>query len=104
MYGRGLRLKHPVGIVIGSGVSIGEHVTIFQNVTLGGRRMGDGGGEKYPSIGDGTVIFAGAVVLGDVRIGKNCTIGANAVVLQDVPEGATAVGVPARVLIKGEGR
>ena len=56
-YDKGFRLKHPVGIVIGSGVKIGDNVTIFQNVTLGGRRMGDGESEKYPVIGNGTIIL-----------------------------------------------
>ena len=97
-YGQNLTLKHPVGIVIGSGVRIGNNVTLFQNVTLGARRMGDGGGDQYPFIGDNTVIFAGAVVLGGISIGNNCIIGANAVVLSDIPDGATAVGVPAKIL------
>lgn len=101
-YGINFRIKHPVGVVIGSGVKIGDNVTIFQNVTLGGRRMGDGGGEKYPSIDDGSVIFAGAVILGDVKVGKHCTVGANAVVLLDVPNGSTVVGVPARIISRSE--
>ena len=99
-YGKNFRIKHPVGVVIGSGVVIGENVTVFQNVTLGGRRMGDGGGDKYPSIGDGSIIFSGAVILGDVKIGKNAVVGANAVVLQNVPDDATAVGVPATIIQK----
>lgn len=97
-YGKNLCIKHPVGVVIGSGVSIGDNVTLYQNTTLGGRRMGDGGGTKYPSIGNNVVVFAGAVILGDIRIGNNAVIGANAVVLSDVPDNATAVGVPARVI------
>lgn len=101
-YGTNLCIKHPVGVVIGSGVRVGNDVTIFQNVTLGGRRLGDGGTEQYPTIGDGTVIFAGAVILGDVRVGSNCVIGANAVVLSDIPDNSTAVGVPAKVLLKKE--
>lgn len=102
IYGLNFRIKHPVGVVIGSGVKIGNNVTVFQNVTLGGRRMGDGGGEKYPSIGDRSVIFAGAVILGDVKVGRYCTIGANAVVLHDIPDGSTAVGVPARIIPRNE--
>lgn len=101
-YGRNFRMKHPVGIVIGSGVCIGNNVTIFQNVTIGGRRMGDGGGDKYPSIDDNTVIFSGAAILGDVKVGKNCIVGANSVVLHDIPDGATVVGAPAKVIRKKE--
>lgn len=94
----GLRLPHPFAIVIGEGVEIEEDVTIFQSVTLGGRKLGDWKDGNYPTIGSGTVIFAGAVVVGKVRIGKNCVIGANSVVTHDIPDGATAVGAPARVV------
>lgn len=93
-----IKFPHPTGIVIGDGVSIGEGVTIYQNVTLGGARIGDAQNNHYPEIGDGTVIFAGAVIVGHVRVGQNCVIGANSVVLNDVPENSTAVGAPARVI------
>ena len=96
----GLSLPHPVGIVIGQGVKIDEDVVIYQHVTLGGARRGDWKANNYPSIGAGTVIFAGAVIVGSLKIGKNCVIGANAVVTKDVPDNATAVGVPARVIAK----
>lgn len=96
--GRQLLLPHPVGIVIGAGVTVGKNVTIYQNVTLGGARIGDARANAYPAVGDGTVIFAGAIIVGSINIGKGCTIGANAVVLEDVPDGATAVGIPARIL------
>lgn len=89
---------HPACIVIGEGVKLGERVTIYQGVTLGGARRGDWQAGRYPVIGDDVTIFAGALVAGDVSVGKNCTIGANAVVLTDVPEGRTAAGVPARIL------
>lgn len=98
----GLSLPHPVGIVIGQGVIIGEDVVVYQHVTLGGSRRGDWRANNYPTIGDGTVIFSGAVIIGKVNIGKNCVIGANAVVTKDIPDNATAVGVPARIVIKGE--
>jgi serine O-acetyltransferase len=94
----GLKLPHPVGIVIGEGVAIGKNVKIFQNVTLGGARIGDAKNMNYPIIGDNVVIFAGAVIVGNIRIGDNSTIGANSVVLNDVPSGATCVGVPGRIL------
>lgn len=95
---KSLKLPHPVGIVIGEGVRVGERVTIYQNVTLGGARRGDWAASNYPTIGDDTIIFAGAVVVGKVKIGKHCVIGANAVVTRDVPDYATAAGVPARIV------
>jgi serine O-acetyltransferase len=93
-----LDLKHPTGVVIGEGVVLGENVKVYQNVTLGGARTGDWKVKNYPTIGDGTTIFAGAVVIGRISIGRNCTIGANAVVTRDVPDDSTAVGIPARVI------
>ena len=89
---------HPSCVVIGDGVELGEGVVLYQGVTLGGARRGDWQAGRFPRIGDGTVIFAGASVLGDVTVGKACTIGANAVVLCDVPDGYSAVGVPARLI------
>lgn len=90
--------KHPTGIVIGDGVRIGKRVVIFQNVTLGGARMGDWKSNNYPEIGDDTVIFAGAVVVGKVRIGRGCVVGANSVVTKDVADFMTVAGVPAKVI------
>jgi serine O-acetyltransferase len=96
--GEGLRLKHPVGIVIGEGCQLGKNVTLYQNVTLGAARMGEGEKGLYPKVGDGTVIYAGAVVIGDIRIGKNVRIGANSVVLHDIPDNCSAVGIPAKII------
>lgn len=90
-----LILRHPIGIIIGDGVKIGRNVTIFQNVTLG---RSDTYISAYPSIGDNTIIYSGAVLLGDIRIGNNCIIGANAVVTKNVPDCSIAVGVPARII------
>lgn len=95
---KSLDLKHPVGIVIGEGVKLGERVKIFQHVTLGGARLGDWQNNNYPEIGDDTVIFAGAVIIGKITIGKHCVVGANAVVTRNVPDYATVVGIPARVV------
>lgn len=91
-FGKGVHFPHPTGIVIGDGAKI------YQNVTLGGARLGDWQNNNYPEVGARTVIFAGAVIVGRIRIGAGCTIGANSVVLCDVPDGATAVGAPARIL------
>lgn len=96
--GGGLVLPHTQGTVIGA-ASIGENVTIFQQVTLGAKSA-DFSYERAtrPRIGPGVVIATGAKVLGPVEIGPGATVGANAVVLDDVPPGALAVGVPARIV------
>jgi len=96
--GKQLGLPHPTSIVIGEGVVIGADVTIYQSVTLGGRVIGDWEKGNYPQISDGCVIFAGAVIVGKVRVGKNCIVGANSVVTSDIPDYAVAVGAPARVV------
>lgn len=92
--GGGLSLPHPTGIVVGEGCMIGSGVTLFQNVTLG--RSGQEA--KYPVLGNGVTIYAGSVVIGDVRIGDGAVVGANSVVLIHVPAGAVAVGSPARIV------
>jgi serine O-acetyltransferase len=92
------RFPHPVGIVIGEGAVVGERCVIYQHVTLGGRRIGDWQKGLYPTVGNDVVVFAGAALLGAISIGDGATIGANAVVLKDVPPGAAAVGVPARMI------
>lgn len=91
--GSDLRLPHPNGIVIGDGVQLGTSVTLYQQVTIGGRALGEGG---YATVGDGVVVFAGAKIIGAVNIGNGAVIGANAVVLSDVPPHTTVVGIPAR--------
>lgn len=98
MYSTTMRMPHPVGIVIGEGVRIGERVSIYQNVTLGGARVGDWQAGNYPEVGDDTTIYAGAVIVGAVKIGRNAVIAANAVVTKDVPDYATVAGVPAKVI------
>jgi serine O-acetyltransferase len=95
--GVGLKLPHPVGIVIGEGVVVGARCTIYQHVTLGGRRLGDWRDGHYPTLGDDGVLFCGAAVLGALEVGDRVTIGANSVVLDSIPADSVAVGAPARV-------
>lgn len=92
--GAGLAMPHPVGIVIGEGSRIGRNVSIYQNVTIG-RLRPDGG---YPAIEDGVTIYAGAVLIGPITVGKGAVVGANSVVLKDIPPFHIAAGVPARLL------
>lgn len=97
--GAGLHIPHPSGIVIGLS-TIGTNVRILQNVTLGTRHQGDDSyaSRSYPVIEDDVIIGAGAVLMGPIRVGRAAQIGANAVVLEDIPAYTTAVGVPARLL------
>ncbi|EAF3457220.1 serine O-acetyltransferase [Listeria monocytogenes] len=94
--GRRLFIDHGAGIVIGETAEIGDDVTIFHGVTLGG--TGKDCGKRHPTVGDGALVSAGAKVLGPVEIGAGARIGAGAVVLKDVPPGATVVGIPAKVV------
>lgn len=89
------RFPHPVGIVIGSRAEIGEDVDIYQNVTIGSTQGSEHG---YPVIGDNVVLYAGATVVNDIRVGACSVVGANSVVINDVPRGSTVVGAPARVV------
>lgn len=93
--GRGLFIDHGTGVVIGETTIIGDNVTLFQGVTLGG--TGKETGKRHPTLGDNIVVGAGAKVLGNITIGSHSYIGANAVVLKNVPPNATVVGVPGRV-------
>lgn len=93
--GAGLKMPHPNGIVIGEGVVIGERCTIYQQVTLGGARLGDWQGGRYPEVGNDVTLFAGAKLVGAITIGSDVTVGANAVVTRDIPAGHNAVGIPA---------
>ena len=95
--GRRVRLEHFGGMILIAS-AIGDEVTIRQNTTFGIVRVG--GEIEWPVIGDGADIGAGAVIIGDVKVGKGARIGANAVVLKDVPANASAVGVPARNIVK----
>ena len=94
--GRGVFIDHGTGIVIGETAIVGDNVTLYQGVTLGG--TGKDKGRRHPTIEENVLIGAGAKVLGPFTVRKNAKIAANAVVLEEVPEGATAVGVPARIV------
>lgn len=94
--GRRVFIDHGVGVVIGETTIIGNDVIIYQQVTLGGVRTSKG--KRHPTIGNNVVIGAGAKVLGNIYIGDDAKIGANSVVVKNVPFSATAVGIPARVL------
>ena len=99
--GSGLFIDHGMGVVIGETTEIGDTVTLFQGVTLGG--TGKQRGKRHPTIGSHVVVGAGAKVLGPITIGDYVKIGANSVVLQDVPDHSTVVGIPGRIVrIKDE--
>src|SRR5205085_3500525 len=94
--GRNFFIDHGF-VVIGETARIGDDVTIYQNVTLGGTNPANGvPGKRHPTIEDGAIIGSGAQVLGPITVGSRARIGANAVVTRDVPEGATMIGIPAR--------
>jgi serine O-acetyltransferase len=93
--GRRVFIDHGMGVVIGETASIGNDVLLFHGVTLGGTSMTTG--KRHPTIGDRVVVGAGAKILGAITIGSDARVGANAVVVKDVPAGATAIGVPAVV-------
>ncbi|HMC92499.1 MAG TPA: serine O-acetyltransferase EpsC [Allosphingosinicella sp.] len=94
--GRNFFIDHGF-VVIGETAEIGDDVTIYQQVTLGGTNpTGGEPGKRHPTIGDGVIIGSGAQVLGPIHVGARARIGANAVVTKEVPEGATMVGIPAR--------
>ncbi len=97
----GVFIDHGMGVVIGETAEVKTGVVIYQGVTLGG--TGKEHGKRHPTVLEGAVIYAGARVLGNITVGKNAKVGASAVVLKDVPDGATVVGIPAKIVkINGE--
>lgn len=96
--GKGLFIDHGMGVVIGETAVIGDNVTLYHGVTLGG--TGKEKGKRHPTIENNVIIGSGAKLLGPIKIGENSKIGANAVVLFDVPPFSTAVGVPAKIVGK----
>jgi serine O-acetyltransferase len=94
--GTGLYLPHPVGIVIGNGLQVGNNVMIAQGVTAGVRNADHTVVQEFPTICDGATVWSHATIVGGVRIGENSEVGANSLVIADVPDYAVVVGVPAR--------
>ena len=99
--GKGVFIDHGAGVVIGETAEVGNNVTLYQGVTLGG--TGKDAGKRHPTIEDNVVIAAGAKVLGPFTVGKGSKIGAGSVVLKPVPENCTVVGVPGRI-VKQDGK
>ena len=94
--GRNFFIDHGAGVVIGETAEIGDNVTMYHGVTLGG--VSWSAGKRHPTIEDGVLIGAGAKILGPIKVGAGARIGANSVVVEDVPPGVTAVGIPARIV------
>ncbi len=99
--GKGLMIDHGMGVVVGETTVIGDNCTLYQGVTLGG--TGKDVGKRHPTLGNNVMVGAGAKVLGPFKIGDNTKIAANAVVLAEMPDNCTAVGIPAKV-VKREGQ
>src|SRR5437868_11953425 len=96
--GRRLFIDHGMGVVIGETTTVGDDVTLYQGVTLGG--TGKEHGKRHPTLEDGVVVGGGAKILGNITVGKNCRIGAGSVVLRNVPDNSTVVGVPAHIIFR----
>lgn len=98
--GKGLFIDHGSGVIIGETAELGDNVTLYQGVTLGG--TGKEQGKRHPTLGDNVMVSAGAKVLGSFKIGENSKIGAGSVVLKEVPPNCTVVGVPGRIVKMGD--
>lgn len=98
--GKGLFIDHGSGVIIGETAELGNNVTLYQGVTLGG--TGKEQGKRHPTLGDNVMVSAGAKVIGSFKIGENSKIGAGSVVLKEVPPNCTVVGVPGRVVKMGD--
>ena len=98
--GRRFFIDHGMGIVIGETAEIGDDVTLYQGVTLGGTSWNKG--KRHPTLADGVVVGAGAKVLGPFTVGAGAKVGSNAVVTKEVPPGATVVGIPGRIIVKDD--
>ena len=100
--GRRFFIDHGCGVVIGETAEIGDDVTLYHGVTLGGTSWNEG--KRHPTLGDGVVVGAGAKVLGPIKVGSNAMVGANSVVIHEVPDGMTVVGIPGRTVLPAERR
>ncbi len=96
--GRGFFIDHGMGVVIGETTEVGDGVTIYQGVTLGGTSLQRG--KRHPTLGDGVVVGLNAAVLGAITIGANARVGAGSIVVKDVPPNSTVVGIPGRVVLQ----
>jgi serine O-acetyltransferase len=96
--GRRLFIDHGMGVVIGETSIVGDDVTLYQGVTLGG--TGKEHGKRHPTLEDNVVVGGGAKILGNITVGKNCRIGAGSVVLRNVPDNSTVVGVPGHIVFR----
>jgi serine O-acetyltransferase len=97
--GRRLFIDHGLGVVIGETAIVGNDVLLYQGVTLGG--TGKEQGKRHPTLLDNVIVGGGAKILGNITVGRNCRIGAGSVVLRDVPDDSTVVGVPGHVIFRG---
>lgn len=100
--GRRLFIDHGMGVVIGETTEIGDNVTLYHGVTLGGTSLNKG--KRHPTLGNNVVVGAGAKILGAITVGDNSRIGANAVVVKDVPPNSVVVGVPGQILMRSQPR
>lgn len=98
--GIGVQFPHPNGIIIGDGTEIGKNCVIYQQVTIGGKNIGDAKKRNYPTIGNDVIIFSGAKIIGNIKIGNNVVIGANSVVNKDVEASTIVGGIPAKFIKK----
>jgi len=96
--GKGFFVDHGMGVVVGETAEVGDNVTLYHGVTLGG--TGKDKGKRHPTIGNNVIIGTGAKVLGPILIGDNCRIGANSVVLKNTPSNSTVVGIPGQIVTK----
>ncbi len=100
--GSGFFIDHGMGVVIGETAEIGDNCTLYHGVTLGGTSWAKE--KRHPTLGDNVVIGAGAKILGPFTLGDHCKVGSNSVVVKEVPDNATVVGIPGRVVLSGERR
>lgn len=96
--GKGFFIDHGMGVVVGETAEVGDNVTLYHGVTLGG--TGKDTGKRHPTVGNNVIIGSGAKILGPIVIGDNSKVGSNSVVLKDVPENSTVVGIPGKVVKK----